>query len=144
MGTTRTKTLIIITIPETELFVTGSAVGKNVTWLSAVGLTIPQARKYYDAIETVVNFVSVKAGINKPGRGRPAKVVEEDEGETFRKRLLLHSDDTKFVTVRRTPKQYGITSKPVLDIDGFTCDLASARQSASSIGQAIEDALRWR
>lgn len=144
MGTTRTKTLIIITIPDTELFVTGSAVGRNVTLLSAVNLTIPQARKYMDAIETAVNFVSVKAGINKPKRGNPAKVVESNEEETFRKRLLLHSDDTKFVVISRVAKNYGIFSKPTLSIDGFTCDLASARQAASSIGQAIEDALKWR
>jgi hypothetical protein len=144
MGTTRTKTLIIITLPDTELFVTGSAVGRNVTWLSAVGLTIPQARKYMDAIQTAVNFVSVKAGINKPGRGRPAKLVDSNEEETFRKRLLLNSDDTKFVTVSRVAKDYGIYSKPTLSIDGFTCDLASARQAASSFGQAIEDAMLWR
>ena len=144
MGVTRTKTLIIITIPNTELFVTGSAVGRNVTWLSAVNLTIPQARKYMEAIETAVNFVSVKACINKPTRGNPAKVVESNEENTFRKRLLLHSDDSKFVTISRVAESYGVYSKPVLNIDGFTCDLASARQSASSIGQAIEDALKWR
>jgi hypothetical protein len=86
----------------------------------------------------------VKAQVNKPKAGNPAKVVEHNDEQTFRKRLLLHSDDTRFVTISREAKNYGIYSKPTLSIDGHTCDLASARQAASSIGQAIEDALRWR
>jgi len=81
--------------------------------------------------------------VNKPRVGRPGKMVDTD-GDTFVKRLLFLSDDSKFVTVRRQKLGYGLYSKPVLDVDGMTRDLASAMQCARSLGQAIEDAEKVR
>jgi hypothetical protein len=143
MSVQRTKNFIKIDIQNTQAFVTGSVPSKNVTWTSEQGLTIPQARALMDGIVNAVNFVSVRAGIRKPKRGNPAKIVETDH-ELFTKRLLLHSDDNFFVTTRRSMREYGIYTKPVLDVDGMTCDLATAMQAVGSIGKSIDSALSWR
>jgi hypothetical protein len=144
MSVQRTKNFIRIDIPGTQgALVTGSVPSKNVTWTTEKNLTIPQARALMDGIVRAVNFVSVKAGVNKPRVGRPGMSVDTD-GETFVKRLLFLSDDQYFVTVRRQKLGYGLYSKPVIDMDGLTRDLASAMQCARSLGQAIEDAEKMR
>jgi hypothetical protein len=138
-----TKNFIKIINPATQAVIFGSVPSKNVTWSSEKNMTIPQARDLMDGIIRAVNFVSVKAKVNKPRVGRPGMRIDTD-GETFVKRLLFLSDDQYFVTVRREKRGYGVYTKPVIDIDGMTRDLASAMQCARSLGQAIEDAEKMR
>jgi hypothetical protein len=143
MAITSSKHAISIPITGTKLIVTGWVKSQDIKWPQAQGLTIPQARAFNDAIVRAVNYVSTIEKLRKPARGNPAKVVETDQ-ELFVKRLLLHSDDKYFVTTRREKLSYGLYTKPVMDIDGMRCDLATAMQSVGSIGTAIDQALGWR
>jgi len=143
MTITRNVRAISIPITGTKYIVTGWVSSEDIQWPNAIGLTLPQARAFNDAIVRAVNFVSSQARINKPKRGNPASVVETDQ-ELFVKRLLLHSDDQYFVTTRRAKLSYGLYTKPVMDIDGRRCDLATAMQAVGSIGKSIDEALEWR
>ena len=143
MAITRNKHAISIPITGTKHIVTGWVSSEDIQFPSAKNLTLPQARAFTDAIVRAVNFVSTEARIRKPSRGNPGKVVETDQ-ELFLKRLLMNSDDQYFVTTRRTKLGYGLYTKPVLDVDGRRCDLASAMQSAGSIYKSIDEALGWR